>query len=437
MIRTTLSVLFMCWSFARAAEGDWPEFNLTERILQISLVAANLSSLAYVNDTSEFAVFNEAGEVTGYEYPGFDSIRFYTEEPDQAILAQTGGRCYVAFRGTNVDVDDWLQNVDLNDALVYKDNDNTTEPACEARAGFAYFLAATPVQQGVADLNGCLETCEDLDDCSVITGHSQGGAIAALASITLFSHNPIVVTFGQPPTLDPGCPYIRSERYYRYVNSMKDLEEDDDMGFDLVPFAPTFVSGSGHYGYYILLSEDPMNVKYLGYNDDYEFIPSVSDNKIASHTISGATYGYEARIANLLNNFPNIGTDGFQEGNICEDYYSELCLSGSCVEFQCIPPGGVDLCIKSSCENDSDCAGDAVCIWDACALGPGMVQDGCPCGFSSDCSNNNCITSNLLASDFACATNETTGGEGSSAQGVWRGMSSVFVIAMSIVGIMT
>ncbi len=434
----------MCLSFAQAAEEDWPQFNLTERILEVSLVAANLSALVYVNDTSEFAVLDEAGGVSDYEYPGFDFIRFYTEEPDQAILAKTGGRCYVAFRGTNVNVEDWLQNADLGDAFVYKDNDNSTEPACEARAGFAYFLTASPVQQGVADLNECVETCEDPDDCVVITGHSQGGAIAALASITLFSYNPIIVTFGQPPTLDPGCPYVPSERFYRYVNSMKDIDEEDDMGFDLVPFAPTFISGSGHYGYYILLSDDPMNVKYLGFNDDYEFVPAISDNKAAAHTMSGTSYGYESRIASLLENFPSVGTGGFEAGNICEDSYSDLCLSGSCVEFKCIPTGGVqELCIKSSCETDSDCAGDAVCIWDSCALGAGMVQDGCPCGVSSDCANNDCITKNLLALDFACATNETTdedgGGDGggdSSAQGIWRVTTSTFLIAMSFVGIM-
>lgn len=437
MIRSILAVLVLCWSFAGAAEEDWPEFNLTERILEISLVAANLSALAYVNDTSPFEVLDEAGEVIGYELAEFESIRFYTEEPDQAILAKSGGRCYVAFRGTNIDVDDWLQNLNLGDATVYKDNDNSTEPGCEARAGFAEFLTATPVEQGIEDLAECISTCEDQDDCLVITGHSQGGAIAALASITLFSYNPIVVTFGQPPTLDPDCPYIPSERYYRYVNSMQDLDEEDDMGFDPVPYAPALVSGSAHYGYYILLSEDPANVKYLGFNNDYEFVPSLStDAKIAAHTINAEPFAYETRIANLLGSFPNVGTDGFTAGNICEDSYMDLCFSGSCVEFQCVPSGGVqELCIKGSCEVDSDCAGDSVCIWDSCAPGGGMVQDGCPCGTSSDCSNNDCITKNLLALDFACATNGTD--SGGSLQGKTSSMlKGMLVLAVTLFWVM-
>jgi hypothetical protein len=76
---------------------------LTEQVLQISNVAAELSALAYRN-ASEFAILDANGNITGYEYPDFEEIHFYTEEPDQGIVAKKDGRCYIAFRGTKVNL---------------------------------------------------------------------------------------------------------------------------------------------------------------------------------------------------------------------------------------------------------------------------------------------------------------------------------------------
>jgi hypothetical protein len=69
---------------------------LSERILKLSQTAAELSSLAYEEDPP--------GEAFGH-------FGFYDSEPDQALVAQKGGYCFAAFRGTTLTWDDWKQYV--------------------------------------------------------------------------------------------------------------------------------------------------------------------------------------------------------------------------------------------------------------------------------------------------------------------------------------
>ncbi len=400
----------VCLSFCiQAAREDWPELVLDERVLRISQISADLSALAYENETVIEQWIVAVNETTGfatYDHPDYDEIEFFIEEPDQAIVAKKEGRCYLAFRGTNSNIEDWLQNAGLGNADIYKDNIVTEniEDSCQARGGFADFLSSGPVARGRADLQKCVDSCEDPNDCLVLTGHSQGGAISAIAAVTLYSLNPILVTFGQPPSMDPGCPFINATRYYRFVNWLQLPGKDNDIGFDLVVYAPNWISGSGHYGYNILVGEDPTNVYYGGFENDIEFVPNRVDNSIMAHTISEANYSYQSRIYSLYENLPNgIGVDGSVPGTICVDAYMELCLSNSCVENLCIEVDGVKAtCIKGSCEQDSDCAGDLVCVWDSCAVREGEVEPGCPCRTSSQCFNKECITVDAVSLDFIC-----------------------------------
>ena len=50
-------------------------------------------------------------------------------------------------------------------------------------------------------LRDCAKDCVNKDECVVLTGHSQGGAIAAIAAVYMADLNPYVITFGQPPVL--------------------------------------------------------------------------------------------------------------------------------------------------------------------------------------------------------------------------------------------
>jgi hypothetical protein len=71
---------------------------LSERILKLSLAAAELSSLAYEENPPSGA----------YRHFGF-----FDNEPDQAIVAQKNGYCYAAYRGTTLTWDDWKQFVNF------------------------------------------------------------------------------------------------------------------------------------------------------------------------------------------------------------------------------------------------------------------------------------------------------------------------------------
>lgn len=376
---------------------------LTERVLSLAVVSANLSALAYENAT-EYATFDANGNVTGYFHPEYESISFYTEEPDQAIVAQKDGYCFIAFRGTTVSGADWDQNIDIRNEEAYKNNDTSTGEFCTVRRGYADFLRTSEVDRANQELLACIPTCADPNDCVIITGHSQGGASAAIASIYTYDLMPTVITFGMPPAAKAGCELIPSERLYRFVNHRKEENEEGDLGFDPVPFVPTLFSRAVHYGYYLMVGPDPTAAKFLGIDEEGTFSPLINDdNEIDSHSLQGKNYSYLTRVENLLatgqeTGFP-VSMDGYTDGTICEIPYRELCASGSCQNNTCSQPL-TDLCIKGSCERDEDCA-SGVCIWDACASANGEVAGGCPCQSNANCKSGDCDTK-FTSLDWVC-----------------------------------
>lgn len=310
------------------------------------------------------------------------------------------------------------------------------------RAGFADFVFTSVALQAQEDLLSCLErNCADKDACLFITGHSQGGAaslvlctymqscimplvdlpkyfsylaipFAPLAAILTYSLTPTVVTFGMPPAAVPGCDVVPSQRFYRFVNSRKEDDESDDIAFDPVPFSPTFISGSAHYGHFLLVGEDPNNAVYLGFDQNSTLEPSFTDrtNEIEAHSLSGVPYSYESRINALLDTAKRTGmpvsTDGFADGTVCEPEYSDICASRSCRDFVCTA-NSEGLCIKGSCEEDVDCVSGS-CVWGACARSDGEVEDGCPCGKSDSCASGQCDRSVSLELDWTCAATNST-----------------------------
>ena len=158
---------------------------------------------------------------------------------------------------------------------VYKDNIEKGHPNkwCKAQAGFADFISTVYVANGRADTLDCVKKFKDPLDCLVLAGHSQGGASAAIASILLYSAHLTIVTFGQPVAIHADCSLVPSERFYWYVNSIVEEDESDDLGFNLVPF---LTNGYAHYGSCLLLG-DSGGVKYLGFDQEISFKPSIID----------------------------------------------------------------------------------------------------------------------------------------------------------------
>lgn len=335
------------------------QINLDGRVVEISAVSAALSALAYEEDAAKtFAVSTskkgearKGDQAQSYEHPDFDYLHIYSRDPDSAIVARRGGRCYIAFRGTvgtlrrgvELFLEDWEQNVDLGDRTIHPDGDSS-RPGCEVRRGFADFIDTPEAEEGLEDVLRCMDDCKGKKDCLVVTGHSQGGATATIASILLYKWNPTVVTFGQPPAVDPGCEWIPSERFYRYINSKVGQIASNDVGIDVVPYVPTTVSGSVHYGHTLLLGDDvdgSSAIKYLGFNE-IDFEPDLVDLAVDAHKMAAAdaSYSYEARINLIAQTFQNadaknsyVVTDGFSDGAVCE--YEELCRSGRCQDNVC------------------------------------------------------------------------------------------------------
>jgi pimeloyl-ACP methyl ester carboxylesterase len=159
-------------------------------------------------------------------------------------VGERDGYCFAAFRGTTMTMADWGQNLQLGMKDVCKKGVLGAKQCCSTRSGFyeAYYTPDYHAELEVA-IRKCAKTCADPNECVVFTGHSQGGAIAAVAGLELADLNPYVITFGQPRTIEYPCSMISSERWYRFVNSIA----DDGIAYDPIPMVPGMGADSfGH-----------------------------------------------------------------------------------------------------------------------------------------------------------------------------------------------
>jgi hypothetical protein len=356
-----------------------------------------------------------------------------TQEPDQAIVAQKDGYCFVAFRGTTMTWIDWQQNFELGKELICataaagveeeEENndandggDDVTSDCCSTRTGF-YKAYMTPSYKDELEesIRSCAMTCpleRKEDECVIFTGHSQGGAIAAVAGVVLADLNPYVITFGQPNTIDAPCDLITSERWYRFVNT----KSTDTVGisYDPVPFVPGM--GTDSFGHLILLGEDPSGVAYVGLDAQTSFGP-LNTLGFEAHSMihaDGVPYaGYMDRLEALLNE-PNhtwpIRASGYKAGTLCSQGIE--CMSGKCgadthlsftrcIGIECDDDGDCDSgrCDEGSCrpklgscmpcDEDSDCDGGK-CTLLHCSGSSGLMDNECICGFDSDCASGRC-----------------------------------------------
>ena len=141
----------------------------------------------------------------------------YIDEPDQALFAEKDGYCYGVFRGTTLTFVDWNQNFDPRSEPVCTSMDSSV--CCKTREGFADAYYASYYEKIEKSLNDCAKKCPNPNECVVLAGHSQGGAVAALAAVRMAHLNPYVMTFGEPPTIDYPCQPVTSTRWYRFVNT--------------------------------------------------------------------------------------------------------------------------------------------------------------------------------------------------------------------------
>lgn len=152
---------------------------LNEKIMNLALQSAELSALAYVENPSA--------------RDKYDNFRYFHAEPDQALVTKIEGYCFGAFRGTTLTWIDWQENFNPEKMEVCLTTSGE-EDCCMSRSGFYEGYWTNYKDEFEASIRECASTCASPDECVVLTGHSQGGAIAAVAALLLADLNPYVIT---------------------------------------------------------------------------------------------------------------------------------------------------------------------------------------------------------------------------------------------------
>lgn len=386
-----LSIAFVSLLIGKASAA--PSVVLSRPVMDLVREAALLSSMAYQSSPNA---------------TGFDYLNNFLKEPDQAIVAKRDGYCYGAFRGTTMTWTDWSQNFDPKSIDACVGNGESTM-CCTTRNGFYEAYMTDYRDQLESEIRECAKSCTNMDECVVLTGHSQGGAVAALAGLFMSDLNPIVITFGQPPTIDAPCNLISSSRFYRFINTKI---SGDRITYDPVPFVPGL--GADAFGYMMLVSNDDTGVSYIGL-DAQDFFGPLNVDGFEAHSMVGTEEypGYLDRVDAIMSHhdYP-VRTSGYAAGSPCtqdkecesyqcaaETKYSyKACVADECRQDQDCETDRCDsgLCMPKlgscmACDEDSDCSsGQCLLPMFKCAGDDGLMDDKCTCVRNSDCSSGRC-----------------------------------------------
>ena len=291
-------------------------------------------------------------------------------------MARQNNVCYGGFRGTDSD------NLSYDDAVRQNIYPGTRMVGgCKVRKGF-YEGWANPFKNKFdAALRGCMTECDKLNGkCTmVLSGHSQGGAIAVVASLIYKSYQPTVVTFGAPKAVHAPCSNIDPHRHYRFVNV-----HNIKLGklYDCVAMLTGY--GADHFGKTILLDSNPT---YVGLNDNKDrHAYGVSPHLMTSGYLPKMT---EMRAKTTRSSRLQVGRS--DNGESCG--YSDECSSGRCEGWT--PPYKCRAKVKvlERCNENSDCLSGKCQLRSTqivCAQSNGKMPDGGPCDFGSHCQSGRC-----------------------------------------------
>lgn len=186
---------------------------------------------------------------------GFGKVKTFNNKSSQGFVAQHEKIIIAAFRGTD-EIIDWLDNINSISHHI---------PMGRVHKGF--YLALQDIWQ---DMKKTIQKYRNNGQSLWITGHSLGGALAALAAVDLVEQDrPFngVYTFGQPRCCDRQVARIMNveakSRIYRFHNHN-----------DIVPRMPQRVMGYSHLGTFIYIDKNQKlsnNVNWW-----YQFTDSIS-----------------------------------------------------------------------------------------------------------------------------------------------------------------
>ena len=378
-----LLLLVVSAAASSSAQEDMGFEIQTTFVLQ-TYASVQLSAMAYDGTPSDagrhgFQVYGEIANTIVTTEDGEDDT---TVTLDFALVAKKDDTCYVAWSGTDQELrEEWDQNFDTSAKTVGN---------CQVHNGFDRNYSQRDKVD--AAINDCLASCgaDTESDGStsnnacplVLTGSSQGGATAAIASLYWIEQNPIVITFGAPRAVHSNCNLLQANNHYRFVSVDS---SGDRMKYDFVPMLPT---GGQHYGHTFLVSDDA-DVAYLGWNDNVTrmaaAMPSVSLHLMDAYSERIELWHSQMEAVNLP-----IDIFGWDDDETCG--FDDECSSERCEDARCQPL--LESC--DTCRNDSDCT-SGQCVYflsslrSVCASdSSGKMDDGCICDRSSDCQSGRC-----------------------------------------------
>ena len=363
-----------------------------------------------------FDTYKDDSDIIASDY-GFDPSDgiYLASGIDAVYLARVGDEyCAVAFRATVVDEPaDFLTNIDLDpipfEAIMQQENennnnDNTIDDTtlkvedCEVHRGFHDAYTEFEYREQVEEfLSDCRSECLECE--TMITGHSQGGAIASIAALYYKERtynkkidSPYVVTFGAPQSLGAPCAQYFSEsekqRWYRYIMSRESggklvydpvpllypqlldppedyiIEEDGFFwdnydGFRETQTNATFArkGGLAYIGHEILLSSEDPSSALLSEYDGHRFVDlRFMDLILFAHFASE----YEAVLKAQYEIYKNDINEDCRERDVTrEEFWDEVFWD--CLQ-EPLPSSG--FAVGSACnldEEESTCADGTVC----------------------------------------------------------------------------
>jgi hypothetical protein len=379
--RSSLWLLFLLSVASTAnvhatSSSSWSLAGFTPQILQWSQTAVKLARQVYHSPTGD----------------AYSFFRFYhaTRTPEQALIARSVYNvCFVAFRGTESSSTwDVLQNAVPGNRRVCSpvNNDTATnatlrKTCCSARLGYVKAYYSAPFREELeADLRTCTDYCIDnittrqMPCPVVLTGHSQGGAIAAGASIALSPYQPYGITFGEPSSVDMPCSIVNTSRWFRYINTVtsdNSSKKNRPLVYDPVPFTPS-MGGSQLFGHAIVLSDT--GISYLSVDDaeEYYYVEASLRDASPAHPMyqrpNSTNPGYVQRLAYLWNRHKASSLWQFHDlmtGSLC--HTDAECASQQCVyNSTTFPDSYRRRCKGITCTSDADCdtneCKDGVCV---------------------------------------------------------------------------
>jgi hypothetical protein len=205
---------------------------VASRILQLSDQAAAYSYLVYLNRLDQ----SKVDEMFGF-FPAPSQGKW---RKDQAFVAKKDNVCYGVFQGTIPPewasfsapekfefIRDWGDNANVL---------NGQKCGCSVRRGFLdMYNNPKYIAEFRKSVKQCVHSCSGSNCELVLTGHSQGGALAVIAAIDLHVHNPYVFTFGAPAAVHRPCNYLNEDRIYQYKNT---VAYNDRLHYDIVSVLP-------------------------------------------------------------------------------------------------------------------------------------------------------------------------------------------------------